>query len=135
MIQPASTVSAGAQRPCVFATLSLSPPETSSTQVHPGAAQTSQFSRGGSHLPGSLPRILWLARQVPRLGLQLPWSRSWSLGPYCPKAISLSSDFSMSSTILASNLHICWDTVGCSLCSSEDELGVPLVCRGKWTLL
>ena len=43
--------------------------------------------------------------------------------------------FSMSSTILASNLHICWDTVGCSLCSSEDQLGIPPVHRGKWAPL
>ena len=43
--------------------------------------------------------------------------------------------FSMSSTILASNLHVSWDTIGCSLCSSEDQLGVPAVCRGSCALL
>ena len=31
----------------------------------------------------------------------------------------LSFDFSVSSSVLASNLHICWDTIGCSLCSSD----------------
>ena len=36
---------------------------------------------------------------------------------------------------LVSNLHICWDTVVCSLCSLEDLLGVSPVLRGKWTLL
>ena len=36
---------------------------------------------------------------------------------------------------LVSCLHICWGTVGCSLCSSVDRLGVSPVCRGKWTLL
>ena len=41
----------------------------------------------------------------------------------------------MSSTILASNLHVSWDTIGCSLCSSEDQLGVPAVCRGSCALL
>ena len=65
----------------------------------------------------------------------LPWSLSWSQGPYFPEALSLPFDFSMSYTVLASNLHICWDTVGCSLCSSEDQLGVPLLHRGKWTPL
>ena len=36
---------------------------------------------------------------------------------------------------LVSNPHICWDTIGCWLCSSLDWLGVSPVCRGKWTLL
>ena len=36
---------------------------------------------------------------------------------------------------LVSNLHICWNTVGCLLCFSEDQLGVSPMCRGKWTLL
>ena len=31
---------------------------------------------------------------------------------------------------LVSRLHICWNTFGCSLCSS-DQLGVPLVLRGS----
>ena len=31
---------------------------------------------------------------------------------------------------LVSSLHICWNTVGCSLCSS-DQLGVSLVLRGS----
>ena len=52
-----------------------------------------------------------------------------------PKQSSLLSGFSVSSTILASNLHICWDTIGCSFCSSEDQQGVPPVGRGKWTPL
>ena len=41
----------------------------------------------------------------------------------------------MSSAVLASSFHICWDTIGYSLCSSEDQLGVPPVCKGKWTPL
>ena len=36
---------------------------------------------------------------------------------------------------LVSNLHICWDILGCSLCSSEDQLGVSPVHRGKRTPL
>ena len=31
---------------------------------------------------------------------------------------------------LVSDLHICWNTIGCSLCSS-DQLGVSLVLRGS----
>ena len=34
------------------------------------------------------------------------------------------------SSSLVSNLHICWNTIGCSLCSS-DQLGVSLVLRGS----
>ena len=34
---------------------------------------------------------------------------------------------------LVSNLHICWGTAGCSLCSSEDWLGVLHMCKGKCT--
>ena len=36
---------------------------------------------------------------------------------------------------LVSYLHKCWGTVGYSLCSSEDRLGVSPMCRGKWTEL
>ena len=36
---------------------------------------------------------------------------------------------------LVFNLHICWNTIGCSLCSSEDQLGISPVRRGVWTLL
>ena len=32
---------------------------------------------------------------------------------------------------LVSDLHICWNTIGCSLCSSEDQLGVSPVPKGK----
>ena len=35
--------------------------------------------------------------------------------------------------LLVSNLHICWDTIGCLLCSSEDWLGVSPMHREKWT--
>ena len=37
--------------------------------------------------------------------------------------------------LLVCNLHICWGTVGCSLCSSVDRLDVSPMCRGKWTPL
>ena len=36
---------------------------------------------------------------------------------------------------LASKLHISWDSVGCSVCSSEDQLSVPVGCMHKWVQL
>ena len=36
---------------------------------------------------------------------------------------------------LVSNLHICWNSIGCLLCSSEDRLGVSTMHSGEWTLL
>ena len=33
---------------------------------------------------------------------------------------------------LASKLNISWDSIGCSLCSSEYWLGVSVRCRSKW---
>ena len=36
---------------------------------------------------------------------------------------------------LASKLHISWDSLGCSLCSSEDRLGVPAGHRENQALL
>ena len=133
--QPVSIVSVGEHHPCVFASSSLFPPETSSIQVHPRVAQTALYGREGSPLSDSLPRILQQTQQALGLGLQPPWSLRWPQGPYCPEALSLPSDFSMSSTVLPSNLHICWDTVGCSLCSSVDWVGVSPMCRGKWNPL
>ena len=73
--------------------------------------------------------------QVLGQGLQEPWFLCWSQGPYHSKAISLPSFFQCSPTILASNLHICWDSIGCSICSLEDWLGVPPVLRRKGALL
>ena len=43
--------------------------------------------------------------------------------------------FQCSVQILVSYLHICWGTVGCSLCSSVDQLDVSPMCRGKWNPL
>ena len=94
---------------CYFVLIPL--PATSSNQVSPGAAQT-LFGRGWSCWPGSLPRVLQQTRQVLGLWLQPPWSPHWSQGPYCPEALSLPFDFSMSSEIfgLLSSymLGYCW---------------------------
>ena len=85
--------------------------------------------------------LAWLSPRIPvagqvgvGLGLKSSWSLYWSQGPFCPEAIPLPSVFSVSS-IMVSYLHKRWGTVGCSLCSSVDWLGVSPMCRGKWTLL
>ena len=49
--------------------------------------------------------------------------------------ISLPPVFKHPLHTLASKLHISWGSVGCSLCSSEDWLGVPVGCRSKWAQL
>ena len=84
--------------------------------------------------PGSLPRILE----------QTLKDRAWCCSPPGPcagprdlivlKHFPYHLTFQCPLQFLVSNLHICWDTVGCSLCSSDDWLGVSLVHRGKWTL-
>ena len=68
----------------------------------------------------SSPRIL---QQLSGWGLQQPWLPHISQGPYGPNAISLPSVFQCPVQILASKLHISWVSIGCSLCSSEDQLG------------
>ena len=101
-----------------------------------GAGQSSCF---GAESRG--PRVLsshssaWLspknpaADPVPRPGLQPPWSlhRSWDL--IVLKHSSYHQIFQCPLS-LVSDLHICWNTVGCSLCSS-DQLGISLVLRGS----
>ena len=78
--------------------------------------------------PGSLPRILQqtlrpgrvFSRCVPRPGprdLIVLKHSSYCLIFQCPLS-------------LVSDLHICWNTIGCSLCSS-DQLGISLVPRGS----
>ena len=79
--------------------------------------------------PGSLPRIL---QQTLRP------SRGFSLsGPCAGDLIVLKHSYYhqifQCPLSLVSDLHICWNTVGCSLCSS-DQLGVSLVLRGSGLL-
>ena len=82
----------------------------------------------------SPPNLLW---QPPNLA---PGSRLKTTAALVPVQIpgtplsqhNLTVCFSTSSTILASKLHISWDSVGCSLFSSEDSLGVPVWLRDKW---
>ena len=81
--------------------------------------------------PGSLPRILQqtlrlgrgFSRPPPLVGpgdLIVLKHSSYHLIFRCPLS-------------LVSDLHICWNTVGCSLCSS-DQLGISLVLRGSGLL-
>ena len=43
--------------------------------------------------------------------------------------------FNVLCKFFASKLHISWDSIGCSLCSSEDQRGVPAGHRENWALL
>ena len=78
--------------------------------------------------PGSLPRIL----QQP---LRLGWGFSRP-GPCAGPGDLIVLKHSSYRQIfqcplsLVSDLHICWNTVGCLLCSS-DQLGISLVLRGS----
>lgn len=130
MTQPVSTVSAGEHCPCASPTSSLFPPVTSGTQIHPSTTLSSLFGRGWNCLLDSCPRILWQWWAGTRLGIHALVS-----GILPSQSNLLTVCFSMSSTIFASNIHICWDSVGYSFCSSEYQLGVLPACRGTWTPL
>ena len=85
--------------------------------------------------PGSLPRILQQAQ----------WCWAWGfshVGPHTgPRYLIVLKHspyrliFQCCLQFLVSSLLMCWNTVGCSLCSSEDQLGVPPERRRKWTQL
>ena len=76
--------------------------------------------------PGSLPRILQQTLH-PGRGFSRPGLRA---GPGDLIVLNHSSyrQIFQCPLSLVSNLHICWNTVGCSLCSSN-QLGVSLVLR------
>ena len=119
MTQPASTVPEGEHSPCASPTLSLFPRLCPPCLAGEGAVYVA--------LSKDPVTYAWL-------GLQQPCSLYCSWGPYHPNAISLPSVIQCPLHFLASDLHISWDSVGCSLCSS-DWLGVSPVRRGKWALL
>ena len=85
--------------------------------------------------PGSLPRILQQTQ------------RHWAWGFSCPGPPAHPRDlivlkhfpycliFQCPLQCLVSNLHVCWKTIGCSLCSLEDQLGILQLPGGKWTPL
>ena len=66
---------------------------------------------------------------------QQPWSPRRSQGPYHPSAISSLSVFQCPLQYFSFTFRISWDSVGCSLRSSEDQLGVPAVHRENWAPL
>ena len=78
--------------------------------------------------PGSLPRIL---QQTLLLGwgFSLPGPRTGPGDLIVLKHSSYRQIFQCPLS-LVSDLRICWNTVGCSLCSS-DQLGISLVLRGS----
>ena len=85
--------------------------------------------------PGCSHSSAWLspknpsAAPVPGPGLQPPWSPRRSQGPIVLKHSSYRQIFQCPLS-LVSDLHMCWNTIGCVLCSS-DQLGVSLVLRGS----
>ena len=84
------------------------------------AAQTAQ--------PGSLPRILQQTL-LPGWGFSRPGPRAGPRDLIVLKHSSYHQIFQCPLS-LVSDLHICWNTVGCSLCSS-DQLGISLALRGS----
>ena len=78
--------------------------------------------------PGSLPRILQQTLH-PSRGFSCP---APCAGPRDLIVLKLSSYHLIFQCPLSlvSNLHICWNTVGYSLCSS-DQLGISLALRGS----
>ena len=115
--QLASTVSLGAHRPlCACHFILISP----SDFKHPCPSWCCSI------LPVWQERelLIWLSSTDLAAGAGRHWARDCSSpgpcsGPRDPLSQSnlLTNCSSMSSTILASSLHICWDTAGCSLCS------------------
>ena len=118
------------------------PTETSNIQVSPGWGLACLLWEGWvlqsyNHWSGSPPKLLkQLQSLLPGLGttaavvhVQVPeiFPSSYT--------ISLPSVFRCPLQSLASKLHIRWDSIGCSLCSSENHLGVPVGYMSKWVQL
>ena len=81
-----------------FTTSSLSPP---CNFKQPGLSQccSSLVWQGWEPLTWLSPRSPVAGPSGAGLGLQLPWSLSWSQGPFCPEAVPLPSVFSVSSVL------------------------------------
>ena len=80
---------------------------------------------------GSLPGVLHQAwRELSwGCGRTGPWAGPRDL--FVLKQFPYRLFFQCPLNFLVSFLHKCWGTIGCSLCSSVDWLGVPPLCRGK----
>ena len=63
-------------------------------------------------------------------GFSCPGLRTGPRGLIVLKHSSYRLSFQCRLQFLFSDVHICWNTIGCSLCSS-DQLGVSLVLRGS----
>ena len=128
-------VSVGAHRPCVFATSSL---------FFPCDFKNPDSTWCCSNLVWHGRELLtWLSPKKPAVDLAGagPGDRSHP-GPHAgPRDLIVLKHspyclvFQCPLQFLFSSLHICWDTVSCLLCSSEDRQGVSHLCRGKWTPL
>ena len=105
----------------------------------------SNFKCPGFSRHGSVNSQLWDARELPshscRPGsppklLRQLWSLARGQGTL-PSAykISLLSIFKQPLQPLASKYRISWNSVGCSCCSSEDRLGVPVRYTSRWVQL
>ena len=100
-----------------------------------GGKKKKKSSAGFKQAPGCSQSPAWLspknpvADPAPGLGFQPPWSPCRSRGPIVLKHSSYRQIFQCPLS-LVSDLHICWNTVGCSLRSS-DQLGVSLALRGS----
>ena len=129
---PVSTVPADVYRPMCFPLRLYSPQQLPASRSLLVLGCPPCSGRGGSWLSNSPPHTLW---QAPGQRLQQPRSLSRSQGSYHPSANSSLSVFQCPLQFLASKRHISWDTVGHSLCSSEDQLGVPAGYRENWALL
>ena len=78
--------------------------------------------------PGSLPRILQQTLRLGR-GFSCPCPHAGPGDLIVLKHSSYHQIFQCPLSLI-SDLHICWNIVGCSLCSS-DQLGISLVLRGS----
>ena len=120
---------------CVSLTAFISPPPhpkaTLHMQVPPGMGLRLPCSGRGGNC-SKLESLTQLSSSAPPQPRSLV--RSPGTFPLAYK-ISLPPVFKHPLHTLASKLHISWGSVGCSLCSSEDWLGVPVGCRSKWAQL
>ena len=89
----------------------------------------SKQAPGCSHSPTWLSPKNPAVEPVPGPGLQSPWSLRGPGDLIVLKHSSCHLIFQCPLS-LVSDLHICWKTVDCSLCSS-DQLGISLALRGS----
>ena len=124
--QLVTTVLAREHHLCGSSHHSFIPPATSGIQVSPGLVLASLLWEERELL------LIWLSSKAPAAAMVLAQVSGTFPLTY---VISLVSVFKSPLQSLASKLHISWDSVGCSLCSLADQLGVPVGCMSKWVQL